>query len=41
MVIIEELDPSSVPAGQYELICLPVKIRNLEGAPWRAILVKE
>jgi arylformamidase len=41
MVIIEGLDLSSVPAGPYELICLPVKIKNSDGAPCRAILVKE
>jgi len=36
--IIEGLDLSSAPAGQYELICLPVKLHNSDGAPARAIL---
>jgi arylformamidase len=41
IVIIEGLDLSHVSAGKYELICLPVKIRDSDGAPCRAILVKE
>jgi arylformamidase len=41
LVIVEGLDLSDIPAGEYELICLPVKIKNSDGAPCRAILVKE
>lgn len=41
LVIIEGLDLSDVPAGDYMLICLPVKVKNSDGAPCRAILVKE
>lgn len=41
LVIVEGLDLSNVQAGEYELICLPVKIKNSDGAPCRAILVKE
>lgn len=41
LVIIEGLDLSDVPAGEYTLICLPVKIKNSDGAPCRAILIKE
>jgi arylformamidase len=41
LVIIEGLDLSNIEAGEYELICLPVKIKNSDGAPCRAILVKE
>ncbi|MEI8354957.1 MAG: cyclase family protein [Deltaproteobacteria bacterium] len=37
-VILEGLDLSGVPAGIYELICLPLKIRGGDGAPARAIL---
>jgi arylformamidase len=36
--IIEGLDLSAVPAGRYELICLPVKLHDSDGAPARAIL---
>lgn len=41
LVIVEGLDLSNIAAGEYELICLPVKIKNSDGAPCRAILVKE
>jgi arylformamidase len=36
--VIEGLDLSEVEAGEYELICLPVKIERRDGAPARAIL---
>ena len=36
--IIEGLDLSQVQPGRYELICLPLKIANSDGAPARAIL---
>jgi arylformamidase len=36
--VIEGLDLSEVEAGEYELICLPVKIEQSDGAPARAIL---
>jgi arylformamidase len=36
--IIEGLDLSSVPAGRYELICLPLKVPGADGAPARALL---
>lgn len=40
VVIVEGLNLSAVPAGQYELICLPMRIRSGQGdgAPARAIL---
>ncbi|MCS6873970.1 MAG: cyclase family protein [Pyrinomonadaceae bacterium] len=40
IVILEGLDLRNVPAGDYELICLPLKIINElgDGAPARAIL---
>ena len=41
IIIIEGLDLSEVSAGEYTLICLPVKIKNSDGAPCRAILTKE
>ena len=36
--IIEGLNLRQVKPGKYDLICLPVKIRNGDGAPARAIL---
>lgn len=36
--VIEGLDLSRVEPGDYELICLPIKIENCEGAPARALL---
>jgi arylformamidase len=36
--VLEGLDLSRVSAGQYELICLPLKILRSDGAPARAIL---
>ena len=38
VVIIEGLNLIDVPTGDYELICLPIKLKGLEGAPSRAIL---
>ena len=40
IVIVEGLNLSDVPPGEYELICLPLRIRSGEGdgAPARAIL---
>ena len=36
--IIEGLDLSSVSAGWYEMVCLPLKLHEGDGAPARAIL---
>ena len=38
VVIVEGLDLREVPAGRYELICLPLKLAGLDGAPARAVL---
>lgn len=38
VVIIETLNLAAVDRGWYELICLPLKLEGLEGAPVRAIL---
>lgn len=40
VVIIEGLDLSPVSSGFYELICLPLKLVGLEGAPARVALRK-
>lgn len=39
IVIVEGLDLSEPPAGQYELACLPLRLAGLDGAPARAVLV--
>lgn len=36
--IIEGLNLTRVKPGRYDLVCLPVKVRNSDGAPARAIL---
>ncbi len=36
---LEGLDLGAVPAGDYELICLPLKLVGADGAPARAVLV--
>lgn len=38
ILIIEGLNLSGVVAGQYELVCLPLRIRDGDGAPARALL---
>jgi arylformamidase len=37
-IIIEGLDLREVEPGDYELICLPLKIKNGDGAPARVVL---
>ncbi len=38
--VIEGLDLSGIEPGEYELICLPLKVEDGDGAPARAILRK-
>jgi arylformamidase len=38
VVIVEGLALANVPAGRYELICLPLSLPGLDGAPARAVL---
>lgn len=38
IVIVEGLDFSRVPAGDYNLYCLPLLLAGLDGAPARAVL---
>lgn len=40
IVIVEGLDLSEVAPGDYEFICLPLRLEGLDGAPARAVLVK-
>lgn len=39
IIILEGLNLEEVPPGSYELVCLPLKIREGDGAPARAILI--
>ncbi len=39
VVVIEGLNLSEVPAGEYELVCLPVKLGGSDGAPARTVLI--
>ena len=41
MVILEGINLLDVPAGKYNLYCLPLKLGGSDGAPARAILVEE
>lgn len=39
VIIIEGLDLHGIKPGQYQLVCLPLKIIGIEGAPARAVLI--
>ena len=41
LAIVEGLDLSEPPPGEYQLICLPLRLAGLDGAPARAVLVAE
>ncbi len=38
VLVVEGLDLSEVPPGEYELICLPLKIKDGDGGPARVVL---
>jgi arylformamidase len=38
IIVVEGLDLSGAPAGDYELLCLPLKIADADGAPARVFL---
>jgi arylformamidase len=40
VVIVEGLNLSQVPEGHYRLICLPLKVRDGDGAPARVVLMR-
>jgi arylformamidase len=40
IIILEGLNLREVKAGEYQLICLPLKLAGSEGAPARAILIE-
>lgn len=39
VVIVEGLDLSAPPGGEYQFICLPLRIEGCDGAPARAVLI--
>jgi arylformamidase len=39
VVIVEGLDLSVPPPGQYQFICLPLRVEGCDGAPARAVLI--
>jgi arylformamidase len=40
VVIVEGLNLADVPPGSYDLCCLPLKLKDSDGAPARAILIE-
>lgn len=40
VVLVEGLDLSGAPAGEYGLVCLPLKVVDGDGAPARCVLVE-
>jgi arylformamidase len=41
VIAVEGLDLQGVEPGEYRLICLPLKIVGSDGAPARAILLRD
>jgi len=39
-IIIELLDLSAVPEGDYDMIALPLRLEGLDGSPARVVLMK-
>jgi arylformamidase len=40
VAILEGLNLSQVPEGRYQLICLPLKVQDGDGAPARVVLMR-
>ncbi len=40
IVILEGIDLSMVEAGEYTILCLPLKFSNIDGSPVRAVLMR-
>lgn len=40
IIVVEGLNLNGVKAGWYELVCLPLKLSDLDGSPARAILIE-
>jgi arylformamidase len=41
VVIVEGLNLSRVPAGPCQLLCLPLKVEGIDGAPARVVVVRD
>jgi len=41
VVVVEGLDLRAVPPGDYELVCLPLKLVGCDGAPARVVLISK
>ncbi|MGD8671088.1 MAG: hypothetical protein PVF31_13430, partial [Desulfobacterales bacterium] len=41
VIIVEGLNLQEVAPGNYQLICLPVKLAGSDGAPTRAVLIEK
>jgi arylformamidase len=41
VVIVEGLNLRDVPTGEYDFICLPLRLAGLDGAPARAVLIQK
>ena len=41
VIIVEGLDLRKIQPGNYQLVCLPIKLAGSEGAPARAVLIEE
>ena len=41
VIVVEGLDLSGIAPGVYQLVCLPIKLVNGDGAPARVILIEE
>jgi arylformamidase len=40
VIAVEGLDLSAIEPGEYQLVCLPIKIGGADGAPCRAVLIR-
>lgn len=40
VIAVEGLDLSAIEPGEYQLVCLPIKIGGSDGAPCRAVLIR-
>jgi len=40
VVIIEGLDMRGIAAGEYDLVCAPIKLQDGDGAPARVFLIE-
>ncbi len=41
VILVENLALAGIAAGAYQLICLPLRLTGSDGAPARAVLIRE